>query len=173
MLCKTTEPVNLLVAKSSVLPTIALYFNVEEAMKLVFTFERAFNLDISTLFNLKNVEVINQHGSVSAKRNRKRRVSVNVRNSPEDNFWTQVLFKPTTPSNDNIPGSSFGKQIAAPVHQTRIPLESQSFHLRPDKGHELVFPKSSEVKNVHLLLQTFKPSEPYRQENGHAARTRH
>ena len=42
---------------------------VEEAMKLLFTLERSFNLDISTLFNLKSVEVINQRGSASAKRN--------------------------------------------------------------------------------------------------------
>ena len=39
--------------------------------------------------------------------------------------------------------------------RTIIPLEIQSFHLRPDKGHELAFSKSSEVPFHHLLIELF------------------
>ena len=48
------------------------------------------------------------------------------------------------------------QQIAAPLHQTIIPLENQSFHLRPDKSHELVFPKSSELQFRNLLIELFR-----------------
>ena len=42
------------------------------------------------------------------------------------------------------------EQIAAPLHQTR------SFHLRLDEGHELVYPKSSEVQFRHLPIELFR-----------------
>ena len=40
------------------------------------------------------------------------------------------------------------EQIATAFHQTRIYLEIQSFHLRPDKGHELVFRASTNQKTT-------------------------
>ena len=36
-----------------------------------------------------------------------------------------------------------------------IPLEIQGSHLRPDEGHELVFPKSTEVQFGPLLIELF------------------
>ena len=40
------------------------------------------------------------------------------------------------------------EQIAAPLHQTIIPREIQSFDLSPDKGHELVFRASTNEKTT-------------------------
>ena len=40
--------------------------------------------------------------------------------------------------------------------QDLVPVEIQSFHLRPDKGHELVFPESSEMQFRHLLVELFR-----------------
>ena len=41
-----------------------------------------------------------------------------------------------------------GSKIAIALNGTRIYLEIQSFHLRPDKGHELVFRASTNQKTT-------------------------
>ena len=39
--------------------------------------------------------------------------------------------------------------------RTIIPHEIQSFHMHTAKGHELAFPKSSDVQFRHLLIELF------------------